>query len=71
MTALDRPQAIRASTCRTVYRIDWLPGTDRLHGSCHCGAQIEAEDPVWLWEWLLAHPAHPALPAHPARPAPG
>lgn len=39
-----------------VYRIHWLPGTDLLRGVCHCGAETTAEDPVTLWEWLLAHP---------------
>lgn len=39
-----------------VYRIDWLPGTDTLHGVCHCGAERSAEDPVELWQWMLAHP---------------
>ncbi|MGW2326458.1 hypothetical protein ACWC5C_11890 [Streptomyces sp. NPDC001700] len=39
-----------------VYRIDWLPGTDALHGVCHCGAERSAEDPVELWQWMLAHP---------------
>jgi hypothetical protein len=43
-----------------VLRVDWLPGSDRLHGRCHCGAETEAEDPVAMWEWLLAHPDHPA-----------
>ncbi|MEU6841557.1 hypothetical protein ABZ930_06735 [Streptomyces sp. NPDC046716] len=42
-----------------VYRVDWLPGTDLLSGVCHCGARHEAEDPVALWEWMLAHPDHP------------
>ncbi|GAB3159286.1 hypothetical protein AB0C14_27545 [Microbispora hainanensis] len=41
---------------RTVYRIRWLPGTDRLHASCFCGAEREFEDPVVLWDWLLGHP---------------
>lgn len=41
-------------------RIDWLPGSDRLRGRCHCGAESEADDPVAMWDWLLAHPAHPA-----------
>ncbi|MEV5750595.1 hypothetical protein AB0L00_22470 [Actinoallomurus sp. NPDC052308] len=40
-----------------VYRVRWLPGTDTLLGTCHCGAEQTAEDPVLLWEWLLAHPA--------------
>jgi hypothetical protein len=43
-----------------VYRIEWVPGTDRLRGICHCGAAGEAHDPVSMWQWLLAHPAHPA-----------
>jgi hypothetical protein len=43
-----------------VLRVNWLPGSDRLRGRCHCGAEAEAEDPVEMWEWLLAHPDHPA-----------
>jgi hypothetical protein len=39
-----------------VVRIEWLPGTDVLLGTCHCSAQHEAGDPVAMWEWLLAHP---------------
>jgi hypothetical protein len=27
-----------------------------MTGVCHCGAEHESEDPVELWEWLLAHP---------------
>ena len=38
---------------------NWLPGSDRLRGRCHCGAESEAPDPVAMWEWLLAHPDHP------------
>lgn len=41
-----------------VYRIQWAPGTDRLHAVCFCGAEREFEDPVVLWDWLLGHPAH-------------
>jgi hypothetical protein len=40
----------------TVYRIHWKLGTDLQIGVCHCGAEHESEDPVELWEWLLAHP---------------
>lgn len=56
----------------TVVRIEWLPGTDTLVGTCHCTARHEAEDPVQMWEWLLAHPeGHlPARPAPTAPPAP-
>jgi hypothetical protein len=43
-------------TVGTMYRIEWKPGTDVLVGTCHCGAVHEAEDPVELWDWLLAHP---------------
>ncbi len=50
-------------------RVGWLPGTDRLHGRCHCGAQTEADDPVQMWEWLSAHPAHAPVGAAPAEPA--
>ncbi|GIH49756.1 hypothetical protein [Microbispora rosea] len=57
---------------RTVYRIRWLPGTDRLHASCFCGAEREFEDPVILWDWLLGHPeGHlPRPPAEHDSPAP-
>ncbi|GGN60149.1 hypothetical protein GCM10011579_025000 [Streptomyces albiflavescens] len=39
-----------------IYRVDWLPGTDILHGTCHCGAEHTAQDPIEMWEWMLAHP---------------
>lgn len=42
-----------------VYCVDWVPGTDRLRGTCHCGATAETSDPASMWDWLLAHPAHP------------
>ncbi|MEJ1199028.1 MULTISPECIES: hypothetical protein [unclassified Streptomyces] len=46
-----------------IYRIDWLPGTDVLHGTCHCGAEHTADDPVTMWDWMLAHPqGHPDGP---------
>lgn len=40
----------------TVHRVHWKLGTDVLIGVCHCGAEHESEDPVELWDWLLAHP---------------
>ncbi|SEG81141.1 hypothetical protein SAMN05216223_112175 [Actinacidiphila yanglinensis] len=44
----------------TVFRVVWVPGTDRLRGWCWCGAERESDDPVELWESLLAHPGtHP------------
>jgi hypothetical protein len=39
-----------------VVRIHWVPGTDRLLAVCHCSAQREFDDPIELWDWLLAHP---------------
>jgi hypothetical protein len=51
-----------------VYRIHWKLGTDLLIGVCHCGAEHESEDPVELWEWLLAHPdGHTAPAVEPVR----
>jgi hypothetical protein len=41
---------------REIYRVDWLPGTDVLHGTCHCGAEHASQDPIEMWEWMLAHP---------------
>ncbi|MER5339386.1 hypothetical protein ABT030_03415 [Streptomyces mirabilis] len=41
---------------REIYRIDWIPGTDVLHGTCHCGAEQSAQDPIEMWEWMLGHP---------------
>ncbi|MEV0391253.1 hypothetical protein [Nonomuraea sp. NPDC050643] len=43
-------------TGRGVLRVVWLPGSDLLRGTCHCGAAHVAEGPVEVWEWLLAHP---------------
>ncbi len=40
-----------------VYRIHWVPGSDQLRAACHCSAERDFDDPVELWEWLLAHPA--------------
>jgi hypothetical protein len=49
----DRVAMLRGAT---VYRIHWKLGTDLLVGVCHCGAEHDSEDPVELWDWLLAHP---------------
>jgi hypothetical protein len=47
-----------------VLRVEWLPGTDRLHGTCFCGTAHEAEDPIEMWEWLLDHrDSHDGTPA--------
>ncbi|MEU4766386.1 hypothetical protein AB0H12_24325 [Actinosynnema sp. NPDC023794] len=50
----------------TVYRIHWELGADLLVGVCHCGAEHDSDDPVELWDWLLAHPeGHESSPAVP------
>ncbi|MFV2179042.1 hypothetical protein ACFHW2_37460 [Actinomadura sp. LOL_016] len=36
-------------------RVEWSPGSDRLTGVCHCGAEHRADGPVEVWTWLLAH----------------
>jgi hypothetical protein len=47
-----------------VLRVVWLPGSDQLQGTCHCGAVHIAEGPVEVWDWLLAHPVgHEPPPA--------
>jgi hypothetical protein len=49
-----------------VFRVHWLPGTDHLLGTCHCGAERLAQDPVELWAWLHAHPVgHQSAAAEP------
>ncbi len=54
-----------------VFRIHWVLGTDRLRAVCHCSAEREFDDPVELWEWLLAHPdGHDQQVATPVSPAP-
>jgi len=39
-----------------LFRVHWVPGTDQLSGTCHCGAQHTASDPIELWDWLHGHP---------------
>ena len=42
------------------FRVDWVPGSDTLQGTCFCGASTTAEDPATLLDWLDAHPfGHP------------
>ncbi|MDG4838596.1 hypothetical protein O7631_18960 [Micromonospora sp. WMMD967] len=53
-------------TGERLYRVHWLPGTDILRGSCHCGAERLAEEPIELWEWLLGHPQGHQAAAVPA-----
>jgi hypothetical protein len=63
-------QPTRMLTGPGVLRVVWLPGSDRLQGTCHCGAVHVADGPVEVWEWLLAHPVGHEPPAPvPTRPA--
>ncbi|MEW1843821.1 hypothetical protein AB0392_38255 [Nonomuraea angiospora] len=48
----------------------WLPGSDLLRGTCHCGAVHVAEGPVEVWEWLLGHPTGHNTPTDPTSPDP-
>lgn len=50
------PELTRMLKGSNVMRIVWLPGSDCLQGTCHCGAVHVADDPIALWDWLLAHP---------------
>jgi hypothetical protein len=52
-----------------VLRVEWLPGTDRLRGTCFCGTAHDAEDPIAMWEWLLDH--RNSHGGDPGGPAPG
>lgn len=66
------PEAPPVLTGSRVYRIHWVLGTDRLRAVCHCGAERTFDEPVELWEWLLAHPdghtaAGPPTPRPPVR----
>jgi hypothetical protein len=49
-------EPIRMLTGPGVLRVVWLPGSDQLQGTCHCGAVHVADGPVEVWDWLLAHP---------------
>jgi hypothetical protein len=49
-------EPVRMLTGPGVLRVVWLPGSDQLQGTCHCGAVHVADGPVEVWDWLLAHP---------------
>ncbi|MFI6738610.1 hypothetical protein ACIBI9_37285 [Nonomuraea sp. NPDC050451] len=53
---------------RGLLRVVWLPGSDLLEGTCHCGAVHVAEGPVEVWQWLLGHPTGHDAPTDPAPP---
>ena len=64
------PEAPPVLTGSRVYRIHWVLGTDRLRAVCHCGAERIFEEPVELWEWLLAHPDGHTVADPPPSPRP-
>jgi hypothetical protein len=67
MTSGDRAPAA-PGIAPGVLRVHWIPGTDQLLGTCHCGAEHTALDPVELWDWLHAHPVgHRRRPEDPDR----
>ncbi|TWP38558.1 hypothetical protein [Leekyejoonella antrihumi] len=66
------PSPSRMLAGRHVYRVVSQLGTDLLVGHCWCGEERSAEDPIELWEWLLAHPeTHDANSAAGAAGPPG
>lgn len=57
------PEAPPALHGERVYRIHWVLLTDRLRAVCYCDAERIFEEPIELWEWLLAHPdGHDPVP---------
>ncbi len=52
----SRPSRAQLQGATVTYRVDWVLGTDLLHGRCQCGAERESEDPIELWQWLTGHP---------------
>jgi len=46
----DLPEPTRMLNGATVYRVVWQCGTDVLVGYCWCGTELEATDPVGLWQ---------------------
>jgi len=67
MTEFTPNQPILAGP--TVVRIHWTLGTDLLRAVCHCGVERDFDEPIALWEWLLAHPVghRPAFDSSPPR----
>ena len=51
-----------------IYRVNWVPGTDRLVGTCHCGATAEADDPCGSGHGCWLTPLIPPGPARDPRP---
>jgi hypothetical protein len=56
----DRPDQPGQVYRARVYRVEWVPGTDHLLGTCFCRAQHLDVDPDAVWAWLHGHPhGHP------------
>lgn len=63
--------SLRNGPCSsTIFTVEWVPGTDRLLGTCFCRAQKGSEDPIQLWDWLTGHPVGHRPPAATTRPDP-
>ncbi len=69
-SSAEIPEAPPVLAGPRVYRIHWVLGTDQLRAVCHCGAERIFEEPVELWEWLLAHPDGHTTPDPPPWPNP-
>ncbi len=70
-SSAEIPEAPPVLAGPRVYRIHWVLGTDQLRAVRHCGAERIFEEPVELWEWLLAHPdGHDLADAAPPPPLP-
>ena len=53
MSATSTPWAVGEPS--TTVRVRWIPGTDQLVGTCHCGLEHETQDPIEIWDWLETH----------------
>ena len=53
----------------TVYQVRWCPGSVEFLGICHCGAEHVTDDPIAVWDCLLAHPDGHTAPAGRPEPA--
>jgi hypothetical protein len=70
-SSAEIPEAPPVLAGPRVYRIHWVLGTDQLRAVCHCGTERIFEEPVELWEWLLAHPdGHDPADSAPPPPLP-
>ncbi len=53
------------------FRVEWVPGSDTLRGTCFCGAACTEQEPASLLDWLQGHPdGHRRGAGGPDEPAP-